>query len=206
MTLNISLQVGDVAIVDVVTGKTPLVNTASSELSYLVTSQQIEQIPLNGRNYTDLALLQPGVDRLSPSRRRVGRRARSRHEHQRAGSAVERLSARRHAAERLHQRAGRQRGGHGARPRHDPRVPRRDQRLQRRVRPQLRRPDQRAHQVGHQPASRAAPSSSTATRRSTRATTSTPARSRTSGATSSARRSAARSRTIARSTSSATKR
>ena len=44
-----------------VTGRTPIVNTASSELSYLVNSQQIEQIPLNGRNYTDLALLQPGV-------------------------------------------------------------------------------------------------------------------------------------------------
>src|ERR671912_344199 len=62
LTLNITLQVGDVAIVDVVTGKTPLVNTGSSELSYLVTSEQIEQIPLNGRNYTDLALLQPGVN------------------------------------------------------------------------------------------------------------------------------------------------
>jgi len=62
LTLNITLQVGDVAIVDVVTGKTPLVNTGSSELSYLVTSGQIEQIPLNGRNYTDLALLQPGVN------------------------------------------------------------------------------------------------------------------------------------------------
>ena len=61
ITLNISLQVGDVAIVEVVTGKTPIVNTASSELSYLVSSQQIEQIPLNGRNYTDLAMLQPGV-------------------------------------------------------------------------------------------------------------------------------------------------
>ena len=62
LTLNMVLQVGDVAIVEVVTGRTPLVNTASSELSYLVTSEQIEQIPLNGRNYTDLALLQPGVN------------------------------------------------------------------------------------------------------------------------------------------------
>src|SRR5688572_7423713 len=38
VTLNITLQVGDVAIVEVVTGKTPIVNTSSSELSYLVTS------------------------------------------------------------------------------------------------------------------------------------------------------------------------
>src|SRR5918993_401546 len=62
LTINIDLQVGDVTITDVVTAATPLVDTASSELSYLVTSQQIEQIPLNGRNYTDLALLQPGVN------------------------------------------------------------------------------------------------------------------------------------------------
>src|SRR5215203_5170928 len=62
LTVNVTLQVGDLAITDVVTARTPLVDTASSELSYLVTSEQIEQIPLNGRNYTDLALLQPGVN------------------------------------------------------------------------------------------------------------------------------------------------
>src|SRR5215211_6636418 len=62
LTVNVTLQVGDLAISDVVTARTPLVDTASSELSYLVTSEQIEQIPLNGRNYTDLALLQPGVN------------------------------------------------------------------------------------------------------------------------------------------------
>ena len=62
LSLNITLQVGEVSIVDVVTGELPQVNTSTSELSYLVTSEQIEQIPLNGRNYTDLALLQPGVN------------------------------------------------------------------------------------------------------------------------------------------------
>ena len=39
----------------------PLVNTATSELSYLVGTRAIEELPLNGRNYTDLAFLQPGV-------------------------------------------------------------------------------------------------------------------------------------------------
>nr|MBA3570643.1 carboxypeptidase regulatory-like domain-containing protein [Pyrinomonadaceae bacterium] len=38
-----------------------LVNTQSQELSYLVGEQAIRELPLNGRNYTDLALLQPGV-------------------------------------------------------------------------------------------------------------------------------------------------
>ena len=38
-----------------------LVNTQTQELSYLVNEQAIRELPLNGRNYTDLALLQPGV-------------------------------------------------------------------------------------------------------------------------------------------------
>ena len=38
-----------------------LVNTQTSELSYLVGEKAIRELPLNGRNYTDLALLQPGV-------------------------------------------------------------------------------------------------------------------------------------------------
>jgi len=37
------------------------VNTTSAELSYLVGERLIRDLPLNGRNYTDLALLQPGV-------------------------------------------------------------------------------------------------------------------------------------------------
>src|SRR5215218_6732764 len=62
LALNVTMQVGGVALEEVVTAATPLVNTSTSELSYLVGSQAIEQLPLNGRNYTDLALLQPGVN------------------------------------------------------------------------------------------------------------------------------------------------
>jgi hypothetical protein len=61
VVINVTLQLGDVEIRDEVVGVPPLVNTSSSELSYLVASDTIEQLPLNGRNYTDLALLQPGV-------------------------------------------------------------------------------------------------------------------------------------------------
>jgi carboxypeptidase family protein/TonB-dependent receptor-like protein len=60
--LAITLQLGDLAIEDVVVGVTPLVNTSTSELSYLVGAGAIDRLPLNGRNYTDLALLQPGVN------------------------------------------------------------------------------------------------------------------------------------------------
>ena len=62
LTLNVTLQIGGVEIEEVVTGVQPLVNTATAELSYLVGAQAIEQLPLNGRNYTDLAFLQPGVN------------------------------------------------------------------------------------------------------------------------------------------------
>src|SRR4029450_5960259 len=41
----------------------------SAELSYLVNERSIRDLPLNGRNYTDLALLQPGV---MPFRHRDG--------------------------------------------------------------------------------------------------------------------------------------
>ena len=61
LVLNITLEVGGLSEEVTVTGDTSLVNTSSAELSYLVGSEAIDQLPLNGRNYTDLALLQPGV-------------------------------------------------------------------------------------------------------------------------------------------------
>jgi len=70
---GIRLTLGETAVVDftlevgpldqeiTVTGAAPVVNTESAELSYLVGEAAIRDLPLNGRNYTDLALLQPGV-------------------------------------------------------------------------------------------------------------------------------------------------
>ena len=61
LVLNITLEIGGLTEEVTVTGETSVINTSSAELSYLVGSEAIEQLPLNGRNYTDLALLQPGV-------------------------------------------------------------------------------------------------------------------------------------------------
>lgn len=58
--INLTLEVTVSSTVDIVDAA-PLVNTTTPELSYLVGERTIRELPLNGRNYTDLALLQPGV-------------------------------------------------------------------------------------------------------------------------------------------------
>ncbi|MPZ18137.1 MAG: TonB-dependent receptor plug domain-containing protein [Luteitalea sp.] len=60
--LALVLEVGGLDEAVTVSSAASPVNTRTSELSYLVSQQTIEQLPLNGRNYTDLALLQPGVN------------------------------------------------------------------------------------------------------------------------------------------------
>lgn len=59
--VNFTLKVAVTSTTVDVTDAAPLVNTQTPELSYLVGERAIRELPLNGRNYTDLALLQPGV-------------------------------------------------------------------------------------------------------------------------------------------------
>jgi hypothetical protein len=59
-SLTLTLQVGAVEAVTV-SGAASAVNTRTGELGFLVDQQTIEQIPINGRNYTDLMALQPTV-------------------------------------------------------------------------------------------------------------------------------------------------
>jgi hypothetical protein len=63
--VNLSLSVGDVAEQVTVTGEAPLVETASTELSQLVSSAEIQDLPIQGRNLTELAVLQTGVTELT---------------------------------------------------------------------------------------------------------------------------------------------
>src|SRR6266498_5618942 len=48
-----------------VVGTAALVDTRSAAMSAVVTEKTISELPLNGRNYIDLALLQPGVSNFS---------------------------------------------------------------------------------------------------------------------------------------------
>lgn len=59
--LDFTLSPGALAESIVVTAETPLVNSVSPELGVLIDSQKVSDLPLNGRNFTDLVRLQPGV-------------------------------------------------------------------------------------------------------------------------------------------------
>ena len=59
--LNLTLRVGELAATVTVTGATPTVETTSSTLSATVEQQTVVDLPLNGRDWTQLATLQTGV-------------------------------------------------------------------------------------------------------------------------------------------------
>src|SRR5213078_284751 len=62
LVVNPTLEVGAVPQEEVVvSGEAPLVNTTSSALGSVVNEQSMSDLPLNGRNYVDLTMLQPGV-------------------------------------------------------------------------------------------------------------------------------------------------
>lgn len=64
--LELTLQVGDVSEVIEVAGVAPLLQTDKSTLSTVVDSQTIDRLPLNARQFLDLALLTPGTVPAAP--------------------------------------------------------------------------------------------------------------------------------------------
>ena len=60
-TLNLTLSVGQVTERVVVTGDAPLVDTLTSTLRGLVDERTVQDLPLNGRSFEQLAMLQAGV-------------------------------------------------------------------------------------------------------------------------------------------------
>jgi hypothetical protein len=61
LSISFALKVGSVKTEIVVTGGAPALDTQTADLGSVVNEQHINDLPLNGRRYADLALLEPGV-------------------------------------------------------------------------------------------------------------------------------------------------
>ena len=61
ISVNFELQIRAIGQTATVAGGAPLVNTTSSSLGGLVQADEIANMPLNGRNFINLTLLQPGI-------------------------------------------------------------------------------------------------------------------------------------------------
>ena len=60
-TFNVSLEVGTVSVtIDDEFGMQPLVDTSDSLVNGIIRTREVESLPLNGRNFLELALLVPG--------------------------------------------------------------------------------------------------------------------------------------------------
>jgi hypothetical protein len=68
LVVNPALEVGASTQEVTVTGEAPVVNTTTSTLGALVDDAHVADLPLNGRNFIDLTLIQPGIQiNTSPS-------------------------------------------------------------------------------------------------------------------------------------------
>jgi len=63
LEVSLKLETGGTSEVVDVTGAVPLVDTSTSSAGEVIQGRQVTELPLNGRNFTQLALLTPGVTR-----------------------------------------------------------------------------------------------------------------------------------------------
>ena len=61
LRVDLTLQPGEQSQTVTVTEALPLINTTSAELGGTIQSEIIESLPMNGRNFTNLLALRPGV-------------------------------------------------------------------------------------------------------------------------------------------------
>jgi hypothetical protein len=59
--LNLEMQIGQVSETVTVTGEGTQVETRTAQVTSLITERQVTELPLNGRNYAQLATMVPGV-------------------------------------------------------------------------------------------------------------------------------------------------
>ncbi|HTM50581.1 MAG TPA: carboxypeptidase regulatory-like domain-containing protein, partial [Bryobacteraceae bacterium] len=67
--MNFSMEVGALAEEVRITAQAPLLETASAARGQVIDNQKIVELPLNGRDYLQLALISAGVGRLPPGGR-----------------------------------------------------------------------------------------------------------------------------------------
>src|SRR5262249_9646382 len=70
ITQNISLSVGEMSEVVEISASSELVQSSTSELGSVINERTVQELPLNGRNFTQLLTLTPGVTPVSTSQNR----------------------------------------------------------------------------------------------------------------------------------------
>jgi hypothetical protein len=63
LEISLKLETGAASTTVEVTGEVPIVDTSTSSVGEVIQGRQVVDLPLNGRNFTALALLAPGVSR-----------------------------------------------------------------------------------------------------------------------------------------------
>jgi len=75
--LDLKMELGDVTQVVEVTGAAPLLQTENASVGQVISKEAVQSLPLNGRNFVQLAILAPGVtglDYAQPNTINSGRR------------------------------------------------------------------------------------------------------------------------------------
>lgn len=72
VNLEFKLQPGSTSQTVEVTAANPIIDTSTSAVGDVVVGRQLTDLPLNGRNFTDLAALVPGVTRGQPGNTQTG--------------------------------------------------------------------------------------------------------------------------------------
>ncbi|HVR25059.1 MAG TPA: carboxypeptidase-like regulatory domain-containing protein [Candidatus Polarisedimenticolia bacterium] len=67
LLVDVKLQLGETRQEVTVTGAPPLTDTTSSEVGNVIAGQSVHELPLNGRNVLQLALLAPGATEAEPN-------------------------------------------------------------------------------------------------------------------------------------------
>src|SRR5437588_8638282 len=64
LTLDLTMQIGTITEKVEVSGEAPAVQLTTSDINAVVDATTVRELPLNGRSWTDLATLQPGVNAI----------------------------------------------------------------------------------------------------------------------------------------------